>query len=158
MSNISFISQKDADALNDEFFRLHATFARPITIWKTAKQIVLSTNPSNNFLFESTPFNDQVQNIQVSGVFNARVQYPKKMTTVPFVTLNTKDKGGMDQVFIQRDEGDVRIKVDATGMAYLMDAKRVTLDGDIFDIAIAKRPHSLLGAPKFYDFLLTRIN
>lgn len=153
----SYLTPAEKDSLGIEFFNLHDTFARPITIWKTAQQVVLASNPSNNYLFESAPFNDVTQIIQVSGVFQARIQYAKKMITIPFTTPNTKGKGGMDQVFIQKDEGDVRIKVDATGMAYLMDAKRVTFDGDIFDIAIAKRPHGLF-TPKFYDFVLTRIN
>lgn len=152
----SYLTTAQKDNLSNQFFNLHQTFGRSITIWRTAEQIVLSSNPSNNYLFESAPFNDVTQPILVSGTFLARIRYPKDERLVLFTTNPTKD--GTDQLVTQREDGVVRITVDATGSAYLFDAKRITFDNEIFDIESSKRPHSLVSTPNFFDYILKKLN
>lgn len=153
--SFSFLSTAQKDALAAQFFNTHLTFGRPITIWKNAEQIVLASNPSNNYLFENAPFNDVTQPILVSGTFLARIRYPQKEPSTQFSTNQTKDAA--DQINIQHEEGDVRIVVDATGSAYLFGAKKVTFDDEIFSIISSDRPHGLFGT-SFYDYVLKKLN
>jgi hypothetical protein len=155
MSDVPFISPTQQDYLGNEFFRLHATFARDIVIYKTPQQTVILSNPANSYIFDQAPFNDQVNTVPVSGVFKARILYGKKQEEGLF--SSPKNDEASDQVNLLKEEGQVRIQVDMTGAAYLFDAKRVTFDGEIFDITASKRPHGLF-APKFCAFYLTKLN
>lgn len=151
----SFLSDAQEDSLGNVFYKLHATFARPIVIWKNAKQTVILSNPANSYIFENAPFNDTEQTVQISGLFQARILYAKREDLGQFST--PKSDRSTDQVNLLKEEGSVRIQVDATGAAYLFDAKVVTFDGEIFDLATTQRPHGLF-APKFYTFYLTKLN
>ena len=150
-----FLSDAQKDSLGCQFFNTHLTFGRPITIWRNAEQIVLSSNPSNNYLFENAPFNDVTQPVLVSGTFLARIKYPAKEPSNQYSASTTPGKA--DQVGLQHEDGTVRITVDATGSAYLFDAKKVTFDDEIFSINSSDRPHGLF-APKFYDYVLRKLN
>jgi len=148
----SYLTSGQKDSLGNLFFDLHATFARPIAIFKTAKETVISTNPAHNFLFEGAPTNDIVQDVQQSGVFQARILYGKKQEDLlPFAAMRQA------QPAIQIEEGEARIKLDATGAAFMADVERVTFDGNIFRVVTAPRPHGLFD-PKFRDFYLKRLN
>lgn len=140
----------------NKFNLIHDTFSRPISIYRQAQTIVITSNPANNALFQNAPFNDQVQNVAVSGVFNARILYSKKEDLQMFTPFGIRKLGG-DQVNLQNEQGQVRIKLDPTGASYLFDAKRVEFDGDIFTIRTSKRPHGLF-TPYFYDFILQKEN
>ena len=99
-----------------------------------------------------------VENVAVSGTFNARILYSKKEDYAMFEPFGIRKLGG-DQVPIQREAGDVRIKLDPTGASYLFDAKRVTFDNEVFTIRTSKRPHGLFAnPPRFYDFYLQKEN
>lgn len=135
---------------------IHDTFSRPIYIYRQAENIIISTSASNNSLWNNAPFNDQVQNVAVSGVFNARVLYNKQEPLGMFEPFGIRKLGG-DQVNLRKEEGQVRIKLDSTGASYLFDAKKVTFDGEIFTIRTSQRPHGLF-TPHFYDFWLQKEN
>lgn len=150
----SFISQSQKGGLEAAFSNLHDTFGRDIAIYKNGTQITISTNPNNDFIWESAPTNDEVVIIPVSGVFKARILYGKIQNRTQF---NSSTQGkGTDQVNIELDVGDVRIKLDPTGAAFIQDATRVILDGTIFNIETPQRPHGLFN-PQFYDFILKRL-
>ncbi len=155
MSDIPYLTPSESLALSNEFFRLHATFARPIAIFQTALQTVIATNPSNNFLFDNAPFNSTEQTIIQSGVFQARIWYARKENIAPF--NSTQRSNGADQNMIRLEDGEVRVRLDATGAAMLNTCERVTFDGTIFDVQTNQRPHSLVGPPNFFDFYLKHI-
>lgn len=134
----------------------HDTFARPIYIFRQSENIVIATNPGNNMFFTNAPFNDQVQTIAVSGMFQARILYSKREDYEMFEPFGIRKLGG-DQVNLRKEGGQVRIKLDPTGASYLFDAKRVTFDGEVFSIRTSQRPHGLF-TPKFFDFYLQKEN
>jgi hypothetical protein len=140
----------------DQFNMIHDTFARPIFIFRQSQTIVITSNPGNNQFFQAAPFNDTVQTVAVSGTFQARILYSKKEDLAMFEPFGIRKLGG-DQVGLQKEAGDVRIKLDPTGASYLFDAKRVTFDGEVFTIRSSKRPHGLF-TPRFYDFYLNKEN
>jgi hypothetical protein len=140
----------------DQFNKIHDTFARPIYIFRENNSIVINSNPGNNNFFQNAPFNDTVITTAVSGMFNARILYSKREDLEMFEPFGIRKLGG-DQVNIQKEAGAVRIKLDPTGASYLFDAKRVTFDGEVFTIRASKRPHGLF-TPKFFDFYLQKEN
>lgn len=147
----SYLSDAAKTWSNDQFNNLHATFSRPITIYKTAQQTVVLTNPENNYLFQQAPFNSVVETVIQSGIANARILYGKKQSEVQF------GGAGYAQNQIQLAEGEVRIRLDPTGTALLADAKRISFDGTTFDSITSKRPHGLF-SPNFNDFYLKKLN
>jgi hypothetical protein len=147
----SFISPQDEQTFGNQFNDLHATWARPISIFRQAQQVIIATNPAHNFIYDTSPTNDIVANIPVSGVFQARIAYNKQQTRNQFSTDKT------EQVNLKMFEGDVRIKLDPTGAAFLEGASRVQFDGSTFEIINSQRPHGLF-APNFYTYFLKKLN
>jgi hypothetical protein len=151
----SFISDADKLSMGNEFYNVHATFGRPIVIFKTAEETVVSTNPEHNFLFNNSPTNDITVPIVQSGVFLARILYGKKEALNSFSTPT--NQGASEQIGIQLKEGEVRIKLDPTGAAFLEGCERVTFDGTIFRVTTNKRPHGLFKVD-FETFYLKALN
>jgi len=152
----TYITDSQRGALENPFSLLHNTLGRDIVMYKTAQQITISTNSKNDYIWESAPTNDAVQSIPVSGVFKARIRYG---TNQGRVQMNTTTQGkGSDQLNIELEMGDVRLKLDATGAAFIQDAVRVVFDGTVFNVETPKRPHGILNSPQFYDFTLKRLN
>ena len=154
MSASLLTDQEKAD-LSNQFFIVHDTYARPIVIYQTAYQTVISTNPSTNILFDNAPFNSPTETVIQSGVFQARVLYGKKEPLNPFGSVQRNNAS--DQSMILLEEGEVRLRVDATGAAMLASCERVTLDNTIFNLQTTQRPHGLTGPPNFFDFYLKKI-
>lgn len=147
----SYIPSLIKDSLNNEFNNLHATFGRPIAIFKTAKETVVSTTNTHNFLFQGSPNNDVVQETVVSGIFLARVLYGKKQVRPNFGGVATQ------QPIIELEDGEVRLKLDPTGAAFLAGAERVTVDGNILKVITSPRPHGLF-EPNFFTFYFKKLD
>ncbi len=150
----SYLTSSQKTVLNDEFNNIHATFGRPITIYQTAVETVLVTNSGNNYLFENAPNNSLTQTVIQSGVFLARVLYGKRENMTPFNA--SQHNGASDQPMIRLSEGEVRIKLDPTGAAFLASCARVQFDNTIFDVVTDKRPHGLF-TPNFETFFLKKV-
>lgn len=146
----SYLTDARKDFLGNQFYNLHATFARPITIYQTAQETVLVENTDNNYLYAAAPFNTTTTKVVQSGVFGARILYGKRETLSPFAG------GGESQNNIRLSEGEVRFKLDPTGAAFIKGCERVTCDGTIFDLVTDKRPHGLF-LPKFETYYLKKV-
>lgn len=151
----SYLTEAQKTTLGNEFYNLHATFARPITIWKTAEQVIIQQNDENNWMFAGAPSNSETLVIQQSGVFGARILYGKKETMNAINSIQFRNTTEQNNLWLQ--EGEVRIKLDPTGAAFIAGAKKVTFDGTVFDIVTSKRPHGLFN-PTFEDFFLRKTN
>lgn len=149
----SYLTNSEKVSLNAEFYNLHETFARPIVVYQTATEVVVYTNPDNNILFDNAPFNSQTATIVNSGIINARILYGKKQ---PLDQLSVP-RGPSTQNMILLEEGEVRLRVDATGAALLSSSERAVFDGTIFNIVANQRPHSLVGPPNFFDFYFKKL-
>lgn len=142
----SFISPAQQGPLNGVFNDLHETMGRPVAIFRTAKETVISTNNSHNFLFQGAPTNSTTVDVVQSGVFLARVLYGQKQNRPPFGGVPTQ------QPTLALEEGEVRLKLDPTGTAFLAGAERATVDGNILKVTTSPRPHGLIGNPTFTTF------
>lgn len=152
----SYLTSAQKDALGNQFYNLHATFERPITIYKTAQETVVVSNPDNNYLYAEAPFNSVTDTVLQSGIFGARIMYGKKEPLDTFQSTNSNLQGGASQNIVRLSEGEVRIKLDPTGATYLQGCDRINFDGTIFDVITTKRPHGLF-EPKFETFHLKKI-
>ncbi len=141
----SLIPAADKLSLNNVFNDVHSTFGRPITIYQSAQEVVLVTNPDNNFLYQQAPMNSLTSTVIQSGVYLARVLHGKRENLVPFAG------GGLAQNQIRLAEGEVRIKLDPTGASYLAGAERFQLDDTMFNIDTTPRPHGLFD-PNFKTY------
>lgn len=148
----SLIPLPQQGPLNSVFNDIHATFGRPVAIFRTAKETVISTNNSHNFLFQDAPTNSTVQEIVQSGVFLARILYGRRQDMKPVGGVSTQ------QPMIELAEGEVRLKLDPTGAAFLAGAQRATVDGNILKVTTDPRPHGLIGLPNFTTFYFRRLD
>lgn len=150
----SYLTSVQKMAIESGLFDLHATFARPITVYRTAQEAVILTNPENNYLFQDAPFNTQTTKIQQSGICNARILYGKKENITPFNSIGSSSTS-QNQIWLQ--EGEVRIKLDATGKALVDGCERIQFDGTIFNFTTSSRPHGIFD-PKFTTYYLKKLN
>lgn len=151
----SYLTQAQKTSYNNEFNNLHATFGRPISIYQKAQEVVVVSNPANNFFFNGAPTNDIEDSIVQSGVFLARIKYGSRENLTPFNT--NQQNNASDQINIRLQEGEVRIKLDPTGAAFIAGADRIVFDGTIFENVTSKRPHGLFD-PNFETFYLKKLN
>ena len=148
----SLLTDAQKADLSNQFFAVHDTYARPIIVYQTAYQTIISTNPNTNILFEMAPFNGTKQTIIQSGIFQARILYGKKEPLDAF-----QGAGPTNQSMILLEDGEVRLRVDATGALFLNSSERVTFDNAVFNVQSSVRPHGLTGPPNFFDFYLKKV-
>lgn len=150
--SVSLLTDQEKLDISNQMWIVHDTFSRPIIIYQTAYTTVISTNPNTNILFENAPFNGVQQRIIQSGMFQARILYGKKEN------LDAFGGGGANgQPMILLEDGEVRLRVDATGAALLASSERVTFDNAIFNVQTSPRPHSVVSTPDFFDFYLKKV-
>jgi hypothetical protein len=145
----SLLTASQKAALQSTFNDLHDTFARDIYIFKDAKNIVMSTNPNFNPIYNqnsslTTTISKEVQ----SKVFKARIMYDTDRVE-PYVSSPEIDS----QLKLKIPDGSVRIKLEKDGYEYIKGAKRLEFDGRRFSIASDVRPHGLF-EPTYYTFFL----
>lgn len=143
----SLLTTDQKNSLNNVFNDIHQTFGRPITIYQSATETVLVTNPDNNFLYQQAPMNSLTSSVINSGVYTARILWGKKEDLVPFAG------GGLAQNQIRLQEGHARIKLDPTGAAYIAGAERIVFDSYTMMVDTSPRPHGLFD-PNFRTLYL----
>ncbi len=139
-------------ALGAQFSSMAQTFERNIVVYQEAEKTVVSSNPSFTRLNAANQNNTDIENEPVLQTIPARILYGSKMTN-EFAQLS---HGDLDfQKKLKMSEGIVRIKVRATYYNFFKDAKKVELDGQLFDVDTVERPHGLFNVD-FYTFWLKR--
>lgn len=127
------------------------TFARPIVYYKFPQEVVLVESSNHNFLYEGAGSNTSIQYVQQSGIMNARILHGKKQDLASLRILG--NLAGGDHALLQ--EGECRIKIDATGKAIFENAQRVIIDDEPYEFNSARRPHGLF-SPKFMTYYLKK--
>ena len=138
--------------LDDVFW----TFARAFDMYVSANTAVISTSQTYS------RFGQHDQNAAIDGD-NPAVT-PQVYTLTGCITY-AKDQpyryttlGDVGDLKLRMNEGEVNIKVDATGDALLSQVKMVKLDGFNFTLTSNARPHGLLGVPTRWSYTLTKTN
>lgn len=148
---MDLLSDAEKNELQEALVDIHDTWKRSAAFYKSPQEVIISSNPDHNFLFGEAPSNTQIQTIQQSGVFDVRIYYDKRQIIRPVINESSQS------VNLSIYEGEVRIKVDASGHAFLKDTERVVFDDYTFFIVDAERPHGLFNN-QFYTYYLRRAN
>lgn len=149
-----FTDAEKAGLVND-FQSVVATFLRPLTVYQEATKTVIVSNPNYNPYQSYNQNNTQVLNTPNSTVISGRILYDKNQEwsfVKPFMGRGA-DEGQLkvkDQV-----TRSCRLKVDYSGYMLLQNAKKVEIDGYLFDPESIPRPHGLF-TPDYYTFYYVR--
>lgn len=145
---MDLIDPSDKSALEDVLNDIHDTFARDIYVSRQPNVTVMSASLDYNGLYGNVDGVTSSSNEPQIKTFKARVRYldGAEETMENMADINS-------QLQIQRPIGEVRIKIDSAGYAYIKDSKRVELDGRRYVINRDVVPHGLF-TPKYYNVYL----
>ena len=150
-----FISSADEADFQSAMGLLHATYAKPVTIYQTEQQVVVSTDPGYNFIYNTSPNSSDVINVIQSGVYNMRIHYPRH-----FDSKNLKSIGGIgmnDQINMQKKEYLVKLIVDSGAKEILQSCNKVMFNEVFYQMQSDPKPHGTVGY-QFYNFYLSAVN
>ena len=134
----SLISDSEKQQLNAVIDDIHETFAREITVFKEASQIVIITDPNFNPLYNTAGQTTSIVNTPVSGTFKARIKYEDD------IGKKYWSEGGLDsQIKLEVVVGTVRLKIDAAAYDFIKDGRRFDVDGKRYVLNSTFRPHGL---------------
>lgn len=148
----SLLSSSEKEQLNAIISDVHATFARPITVYKEASQVVIVTDPNFNPIYDTAGQTTSIVNTPVYHTFNVRIQYNHDITK-DYWSEATSNVDFNAQLKIPLVVGMVRIKMEAADYDYIKDAKRFDIDGRRFTLNSSFRGHGLFDN-QYYTILL----
>jgi len=134
----NLISASERTALNAVIDDVHETFAREITVFKEASQIVIITDPSFNPLYNTAGQTTSYVNTPVYKTFKARILYQDD-----FKKQYWSEGQLNNQIKLEAVVGSVRIKIRAEDYDYIKDGRRFDVDGKRYVLNSTFRPHGL---------------
>lgn len=150
----SLVSADQAAEYRAALQNVFESFWRPFSLYVSANTAVISTSQTYS------RFGQHDQNAAIDGD-NPAVT-PQVYTLTGCITYG-KDQpykyimpGDVGDLKLRKSDGEVNIKVDATGNALLSQVKMVNLDGFNFTLTSNARPHGLLGVPTRWSYTLTK--
>ena len=147
----SLMSEDEKLAYQAVINDLAKTFERPLVMYKTPEKVIASTNPNYNFTYGDNQLNGDVASYIVnSGVFNARISAVSAEQANIFAVQNVAIEGRLEQA-----KNIVKIKLEASGAAFIKEAKFIDLDGDRYIIISPARKHGLF-YPEYSTIYLQR--
>ena len=149
-----FLSSDQITKVQNLADTLHTTFARTITVYKSAKKTLIASSSSWNSLYgrTNTGSDSSVEYSTESKTFKARIYYDD-MDTSYFTDDGPADQAGTQNKVVVSN-GTVRIVVKFDGYKYLSEARRVEFDGTMFIIESDGTPRGFT-SNQFYTFVLS---
>lgn len=147
------LSDSEKNSLVTDFQGVVDTFVRPLIVYQEATHTVIISDPNYNPLEAYNQNNTDITNTPNYTTISGRVMYDKNQEwafTKPYAGGNNAQLKVKDAT-----KQSVRIKVDPSGYALLNTAKKVELDGNLFDLDSIARPHGLFAAD-YYTFYFVR--
>jgi hypothetical protein len=144
----SLLSDSEKTALDLVIEDVHETFARTITVFKEASEVVIITDPNFNPLYNTAGQMTSIVNTAVYKQFKARIYYNNDIGKEYWSesSVNT-------QIKLQTVVGTVRIKIKAEDFDYIKDGRRFDLDGRRFVLNSSFRGHGLFDS-QYYTLYL----
>ena len=134
----NLISASERTALNAVIDDVHETFAREITVFKEASQIVIITDPNFNPLYNTAGQTTSYVNTPVYKTFKVIIYYNDDISKKYW-----SESGLASQIKLEVVVGSVRIKMRADDYDYIKDGRRFDVDGKRFVLNSSFRPHGL---------------
>jgi hypothetical protein len=145
---------KDYEKRNiaEQLLGLHETFGRDIVVYKEARKVIMSSDPSYNYLYgNSGDQNASVQYQPVRKVFKVRIKYENNRDLEYMAEANAQLK------LSRTGDSLVRIKFKIEDYNYIKEAKRIELDGRLFHINSDPKFHGLFDEIQFCTLYLKPI-
>ena len=152
-----FLSEDQINKVRALADTLHTTFARTITVYKTAKKTLIASTTAWNSLYgkTNTGSNSAVEYTTVSDTFEARIYYENMDTSYLTDDGPTQQAGTQNKIVVP--DGSVKIVVKETAYNYLSEARRVEFDGKKFIIESDGQPRGFT-SNQFYTFVLSPVD
>ena len=152
-----FLSEDQITKVQNLADTLHTTFARTITVYKTAKKTLIASTSAYNSLYRrtNTGSNASVKYTTISQTFEARIYYDDMDTSYLTDDGPSQQAGTQNKVIVP--DGTVRIVVKETAYDYLSEARRVEFDGTKFTIESDGQPRGFT-SNQFYTFILSPVD
>ena len=152
-----FLSEDQINKVRALADTLHTTFARTITVYKSAKKTMIASTTAWNSLYgkTNTGSNSAVEYTTVSDTFEARIYYDNMDTSYLTDDGPTQQAGTQNKIVVP--DGSVKIVVKETAYNYLSEARRVEFDGKKFIIERDGQPRGLT-SNQFYTFVLSPVD
>lgn len=149
---MSFITDDEKTDLAAVFDILHDTFKRnDIYAHKDGELVVLSEDPNYSSIYSSPRPDGTNQQVTLQKQsFYARILFDEKQH------LRVVDLGGESSLKLKLQDGELRIKVDSEGKAFLRDAKKVEINNSLYEFVTTGRPHGLF-VDNFYTYYLRKV-
>lgn len=130
------------------------TFKRAFTLYIEGQVAFVSSNPNYSRFgqHDQNVFNPAV-NPQATTVYGT-ILYANGQ---PWEYIEPASRANYQQDKIRNSKGVVRIKVDGSGYALMVNCKRVNLDGFDFTMVSNARPHGVF-LPARYTFNLVKVD
>ena len=146
----SLISEGQKAALQGVMLDLHDTWKLPFQAYKEQKKVILSHNPNYSSAYKNPQ--GLTNSTPVSKTIWARLYYVPKGLEVASPNISNQDALRLALAEIQ-----LRIKIVKEDYEFLKDAERIEVEGQIYTIHSAERPHGLFNA-QFYTIYLKRVD
>ena len=151
----SLLSDSEKAELVADFQGVVDTFTRPLIVYQEATHTVIISDPNYNPLEAYNQNNTDITNTPNFSTISGRVMYDKDQEW-SFVKPYAGQGANDGQIKVKdANKRAVRIKVDPSGYALLNTAKKIELDGNLFDLESVARPHGLF-VPNYYTFYFVR--
>ena len=152
-----FLSEDQINKVRALADTLHTTFARTITVYKSAKKTMIASTTAWNSLYgkTNTGSNSAVEYTTVSDTFEARIYYENMDTSYLTDDGPTQQAGTQNKIVVP--DGSVKIVVKEAAYNYLSEARRVEFDGKKFIIESDGQPRGFT-SNQFYTFVLSPVD
>ena len=147
----SLISDSEKTTLNNVMSDQADTFSRSVTIIKDPNVTVPSPSSSFNSIYGNAGATTSVTYTEQSTTIQARIEYGSQMPEDYFTASQSPN-----QIKVYIPEGLVRMKIKASDLATVSEAKRVEFDDQKFSIYSDFRGHGLFDT-QYYTVMLKKI-
>lgn len=141
---MSFLTDSEKAAIFASFDAAMDTYVRPLIVYQEAQKTVIISNPNYNPLEGAYDQNNtDILNTPIYTTIYGRILYDKDQEFSYIKPYEGNDNGQLK--LPDQTTRSVRIKVDYSGYSLLSTAKKIELDGYLFDPASQPRPHGPFG-------------
>jgi len=151
----SLLSDTEKSAYAAAFQQNVDTWIRPLIVYQEPQKTIIVSDPNYNPYEAYNQNNTEIQNTPVFTTISGRIMYDKNQEwayTRPYAGRGIEE----GQIKLKNQSTrSVRLKVDISGFNLLQNAKKVEIDGQLFDFESLARPHGLF-TPTYWTFYFVR--
>lgn len=151
----SLLSEAEKLAYAAAFQQNVDTWMRTLTVYQEPQKTIIVSNPDYNPYESYNQNSTDILNTPLPTTISGRILYDKSQEW-KYVNPAAGGSANEGQIKLKNQATrSVRIKTDISGFNLLQTAKKVEIDGQLFDLESMARPHGLF-TPTYFTFYFTR--